>query len=123
MRTVLIADDEDRVRRLVATTIMSDQFELLHAANGNAAWELIEEHRPELVLLDVSMPGRSGLELTEAIRADPALAGTHVILITAYGEPDQIAAGERAGADLYLVKPFSPLQLLAAIERALKIQV
>jgi CheY-like chemotaxis protein len=66
------------------------------------------------------MPARSGLDVTRAIKADPELAGIHVILLTAHGREADIRAGMEAGADLYLTKPFSPLQLLTAVEEALR---
>jgi CheY-like chemotaxis protein len=116
---VLIADDEPRLRHLVRVTIASNQYEVLEAEDGDEAWALIQQHRPSLVILDVKMPGRDGLELTRAIKAAPELAGTHVILLTAYGQDTDMQAGQDAGADLFLTKPFSPLQLLTSVERAL----
>jgi CheY-like chemotaxis protein len=118
-RAVLIADDEPRLRQLVRVTIASNQYEVLEAEDGDEAWALIQQHRPALVILDVKMPGRDGLELTRAIKAAPELAGIHVILLTAYGQDPDVQAGQDAGADLFLTKPFSPLQLLTAVERAL----
>jgi CheY-like chemotaxis protein len=118
-RAVLIADDEPRLRQLVRVTIASNQYEVLEAEDGDEAWALIQQHRPALVILDVKMPGRDGLELTRAIKAAPELAGIHVILLTAYGQDTDVQAGQDAGADLFLTKPFSPLQLLTAVERAL----
>jgi CheY-like chemotaxis protein len=116
---VLIADDEPRLRQLVRVTIASNQYAVLEAEDGDEAWALIQQHRPALVILDVKMPGRDGLELTRAIKATPDLAGTHVILLTAFGQDADVQAGQEAGADLFLTKPFSPLQLLTAVERAL----
>jgi CheY-like chemotaxis protein len=116
---VLIADDEPHLRQLVRVTIASNQYEVLEAEDGDEAWALIQQHRPALVILDVKMPGRDGLELTRAIKAARDLAGIHVILLTAYGQDAAVQAGHEAGADLFLTKPFSPLQLLTAVERAL----
>jgi DNA-binding response OmpR family regulator len=103
----------------VSITITSDQYEVLEAKDGEEAWRLAEQYRPVVAVLDVRMPGRSGLELTRAIKADPDLARTHVILLTAHGREADVRAGLEAGADLYLTKPFSPLQLLTAVEEAL----
>src|SRR5688572_4038720 len=116
---VLIADDEASLRLLVRATIASDAYTLVEAADGDAAWQLVQEHRPAVALLDVQMPGRSGLEIARAIKADPALEGTHVIMLTAQTQGRDVAAGLAAGADAYLTKPFSPLELLEIIERAL----
>jgi CheY-like chemotaxis protein len=117
--TVLIADDEASLRLLVSATLASDEYELVEATDGDEAWALIQQHRPEIALLDVQMPGRTGLELTRAIKADPALAHAYVILLTAQAREADVAAGREAGADQYLTKPFSPLELLSVFERAL----
>jgi CheY-like chemotaxis protein len=119
MKTVLVADDEASLRLLVSATIASDEYVIVEASNGEDAWRLLREHRPELALLDVQMPGRTGLELTQQIREDAALAETHVILLTSKAQELDIQAGLAAGADYYLTKPFSPLQLLSLIERVM----
>ena len=119
-KTVLIADDEPNVRLLVNTLISSGQYAVLEAADGDEAWQLLQAHRPALAVLDVQMPGRSGLELTRAIRSDPALADTKVILLTARAQEADIKEGLAAGANSYLTKPFSPLQLLTGVEQALQ---
>lgn len=118
MQTVLIADDEPNLRLLVAATLASDEYALVEAADGDEAWEVLKTHRPAVALLDVQMPGRTGLELTRAIRQDPALAPTHVILLTSKARAVDREQGEAAGADRYLTKPFSPLELMLAVEQA-----
>jgi CheY-like chemotaxis protein len=118
-RTVLIADDEPSMRLLVTATIASDQIEVLEAADGDQAWELIEQRRPDLVLLDVQMPGLSGLDLARSIRADPGLSSIRVVLLTSKAQAGEVASGLEAGADLYLTKPFSPLSLLNYVEQSL----
>jgi CheY-like chemotaxis protein len=117
--TVIVADDEPSVRLLVTATIGPDGHELLEASDGDEAWDLIQKHRPVLVLLDVRMPGRSGLEVLRSIKADPTLSNTKVILLTASAQPSDINAGLMAGADFYLTKPFSPRDLLSRIDEAL----
>jgi CheY-like chemotaxis protein len=121
VKSVLIADDQSSIRLLVRATIESDAYSIAEASNGDQAWSLIKELRPDLVLLDVQMPGLSGLEVTRALRGDPSLAGTTVILLTADTMQAQVEAGLAAGADLYLTKPFSPLELLTVLEKALDI--
>lgn len=111
-KTVLIADDEPSMRLLVTATIASDQIEVLEAADGDEAWELIERHRPDLVLLDVQMPGQTGVELTRSIRANPDLSRTRIVILTSKAQATDVASGLAAGADLYLTKPFSPISLL-----------
>jgi CheY-like chemotaxis protein len=118
-KTVLIADDEPSMRLLVTATIASDRIAVLEAADGDEAWALIERHRPELVLLDVQMPGQTGIELTHRIRSDPSLFGTRIVILTSKAQATDVASGLAAGADLYLTKPFSPISLLAYVEQAL----
>lgn len=119
--TVLIADDEPSLRLLVAATLGSGAYRLVEAADGDEAWELLLRERPRVAILDVQMPGRTGLELTRAIRASAALRDTRVILLTSKAQQADIQAGLEAGADLYLTKPFSPLELLEAVERATRV--
>lgn len=121
LRTVVIADDEPSMRLLVHATIESDDHVVVEAADGVEAWALIQQHKPQLVLLDVEMPGRSGLEVLRSIKADPSLVATRVILLTSKAQESDIEAGLIAGADFYLTKPFSPLELLTRVEEALEL--
>jgi len=121
MRTVVIADDESSMRLLVHATIESDDYCVVEAADGVEAWTLVQKHKPALVLLDVQMPGRSGLEVLQLIKADPCLGETKVILLTAKAQESDIEAGLIGGADFYLTKPFSPLDLLTRVEEALQL--
>ena len=117
--TVLVADDEPSLRLLVLASITSDRCRVIEAADGDAAWSTLQRDRPALALLDVQMPGRTGLELTRAIRADARLRPMKVILLTAKSQHSDVEAGKAAGADRYLTKPFSPLELLRVVEGAL----
>jgi DNA-binding response OmpR family regulator len=121
VRIVVIADDESSIRLLVHATIESDDFVVMEASNGAQAWALIQQHKPGLVLLDVQMPGRSGLEVLRLIKADPGLKATRVILLTSKAQETDVEMGLMAGADFYLTKPFSPLDLLTRVEEALQI--
>jgi CheY-like chemotaxis protein len=121
LRTVVIADDEPSMRLLVHATIESDDYKVVEAGNGTEAWALIQQHRPSLVLLDVQMPGKSGLEVLQLVKADPSLAATRVILLTAKAQESDVETGLIAGADFYLTKPFSPLDLLTRVEEALQL--
>jgi CheY-like chemotaxis protein len=118
-KAVLIADDEPSLRLLVRATIESEEYVVLEAADGDEAWRQLQASRPAIALLDVQMPGRTGLELARAIRADPALAGTQVVLLTSKAQDTDIREGLLAGADKYLTKPFSPLELLTVVEEGL----
>jgi two-component system, OmpR family, alkaline phosphatase synthesis response regulator PhoP len=117
--TVVIADDEPSVRLLVQATVAEDNLKVIEAEDGDEAWALIQEWRPKVVLLDVRMPGRTGLDILIAIKADSSLNDTRVILLTASAMESDIAAGLAAGADAYLTKPFSPRDLLARLDEAL----
>ncbi|HEY1161832.1 MAG TPA: response regulator [Candidatus Dormibacteraeota bacterium] len=121
LRTVLIADDEPSMRLLVHATIESDDYTVVEAEDGAEAWSMIQKHRPSLVLLDVQMPGRSGIEVLRSIKADPHLKTTKVILLTSKAQESDVEEGLIAGADFYLTKPFSPLDLLTRVEEALQL--
>jgi CheY-like chemotaxis protein len=121
LRTVLIADDESSIRLLVHATIESDDYSVVEAADGAQAWALTQQLKPALVLLDVQMPGQSGLEVLRSIKADPELTATRVILLTSKAQERDIEVGLIAGADFYLTKPFSPLDLLTRVEEALEL--
>src|SRR5260370_21220305 len=111
LRTVVIADDESSMRLLVHATIESDDYYVVEAVDGAEAWAMVQKHRPALVLLDVQMPRQSGLEALRLIKADPSLAATRVILLTAKAHETDIKSGLIAGADFYLSTPFWPLSL------------
>lgn len=118
--TVLIADDEPSMRLLVQTTLASSNYQVVEACDGDEAWAFIKENRPRLVLLDIQMPGLTGLEILRSIKSDPSLAATRVIMVTAKALGADIEAGKAAGADFYLTKPFSPLELLSRVEETLR---
>jgi CheY-like chemotaxis protein len=120
LKTVLIADDEASLRLLVSATLEWEECTVIEAADGDQAWDLIREERPTLAILDVTMPGRNGIDLARAIKADGELRQTRVVLLTAKAQPQDVKAGLDAGADLYLTKPFSPLELLSVVEQALE---
>ena len=110
--TVVVADDDADIRDLVTFKLGSAGYTVVPAAVGDEALQLINEHRPELAVLDVMMPGQSGLDVLRSIRADEALAGTRVILLTARARDVDVDAGFSTGADDYLTKPFSPRELV-----------
>lgn len=117
--TILIVDDEPNLRNLVHATIDSPVYQVIEACDGDEAWALIKERKPALVLLDLKMPKRSGLDVLTAIRADPELRGTQVMVLTSSDQQLDIDAGILAGADYYLTKPFSPADLVARVSEAI----
>jgi two-component system KDP operon response regulator KdpE len=115
--TILIVDDEPQIRRVMRTTLSSNGYAVLEAKTGEEALEVIRKERPELVLLDVNMPGMSGLEVCREIRDQSDIA---IIMLTVRNtEHDKVMALD-AGADDYVVKPFSIEELLARIRAALR---
>jgi CheY-like chemotaxis protein len=122
MKRVLIADDQRTIRMLVAATLAVARLDVLEASDGNEAWGLIREHRPDLAILDVQMPGQTGLELVRAIRQDEKLADTRIILLTATAQGSDVEAGLSVGADRYVTKPFSPLDLLEEVRQVLELE-
>jgi CheY-like chemotaxis protein len=111
--TLLIADDDAHVRRLVHATLRGGGHDVLEAADGDAALAALRAHRPAVAVLDVQMPGRSGLDVCRSVRADPELRDIGVVIVSANAAADDAA---RAGADAFVPKPFSPLRLLAAVD-------
>ena len=110
---VLITDDHADIRKLVRMTLDTADVEVYEADNAASALDLIYRIRPTVVLMDIMMPGEmDGLDACRQIKADADLARTVVIMLTARGQQTDLDAGKSAGADAYLVKPFSPLELL-----------
>jgi DNA-binding response OmpR family regulator len=122
MPTVLIVDDEQHIRLLIEQTLEEledDGVELQTAADGEAALDVVRNHKPELVFLDVMMPRLNGFEVCRAIKEEMGLADTTVVMLTAKGQAYDREQGLEAGADRYLTKPFDPDEVLAVARAAL----
>ena len=118
MEKILIVEDQPDIRKLIRMTLEFEDYEIHEAADGAFGLRMASAVGPDLVLLDVMMPGElDGLQVCQRIKSDPKLAGLKVVLLTARGQARDRDAGQLAGADDYLVKPFSPLQLIETIER------
>ncbi len=117
MRKLLIVDDEDGVRSLVKMTLESSNYEILEARDGDEAMALVRHQHPDLVLLDVMLPDSSGIDICRIIKANPELAATTVVMLTAKAQGSDLEEAEAAGADGYFTKPFSPVALLHRVER------
>jgi putative two-component system response regulator len=115
---VLIVDDDKALIQLVAATLDTQGWTLLTATDGASALDLVQRERPQLVLLDIQMPDMSGIEVCRRIKADPATRDTVVIILTAMSREEDRQAALQAGADDYITKPFSPLQLLTRVQHA-----
>jgi DNA-binding response OmpR family regulator len=117
VKTVLVVDDEPIVREVVVGYLQRDGFRTLEAGDGNRARELLEHDPPNLVVLDLMLPGMDGLELCRWIRARSDLP---VIMLTARGEEADRIVGLELGADDYVTKPFSPRELAARVRTVLR---
>jgi CheY-like chemotaxis protein len=116
-RDLLVVDDDPFIRRLITTTLEDvAEFRLLEAQDGNQALELANRHRPQIVLLDVDIPGADGIEVCRALRANPHTSEATIVMLTASHDNALEAEAEAAGADLFLTKPFSPLELLQLVD-------
>ena len=118
MKTILIADDHDYLRLLVSKTLAGSRYRILEACDGDEAWKTCQSEQVDLVILDWMMPGMSGMEVVEALRADPATREIPVLMLTARTQARDRAKAEAVGVDGYLEKPFSPLALLELVEKA-----
>jgi CheY-like chemotaxis protein len=122
-RKILIADDEEPLRLLVRATLEDEsgegRYEIIEAIDGNEALEMARRERPELILLDIQMPGLSGLEVCKMLKDDPVTSDLMIVMLTARGQQSDRERGFAAGADDYFAKPFSPLELLQLVDRVM----
>ena len=117
MRTVLIVDDDPFIRRLIATTLEDvASFELLQASDGVEALEVARRDPPAIVFLDIDMPRLNGIETCRNLREESATSSATIVMLTAASGDEMERAAEEAGADLFLTKPFSPLELLRLVD-------
>ena len=113
---VLLVDDDASIRRFVALALEELEVDLVEVPGVAPAREALAAGRFDLIITDLMMPGETGLDLCLALKVEPMLAATRVIMLSARGTHADREAGLRAGADAYLVKPFSPMQLLALVD-------
>lgn len=114
---ILIADDEPTIRRLLGATLAPAGYEVVEAADGEAAWAVLDAtDAPELAVLDWIMPGLDGPEVCRRVRARAAPVAPYLILLTAKDRVEDLVAGLEAGADDYIAKPFSPGELRARVQ-------
>lgn len=116
MQKVLVVDDDPNVFELVQLYVEADNVEVLQALDAYAGLDLAMRQRPDVIVLDVMMPGMDGLEMCRALRDTSTVAKTPVIILSAKVKPEDIQAGYRAGADEYVTKPFEPEELAQRIQ-------
>jgi DNA-binding response OmpR family regulator len=119
MSLICIVDDDPDVRELVEYKLVQNGHEVLSATNGQDALRLVSETNPALLLLDVMMPGLSGFDVLSQLRADPATTHLPIIMLTAKAQDADAERGFALGASDYMVKPFSPRELLNRINAQL----
>jgi DNA-binding response OmpR family regulator len=112
---VLVADDEPHLLRLVKFRLEREGYEVLTAVDGEAALRVARDEHPDLCVLDVMMPKRSGFDVLRELRSDESCAGIKVIMLTARAQDRDVDVGFSLGADDYITKPFSPQELRVRI--------
>lgn len=115
MYKVLIADDEHNIRNILDFSLHAEGFLVVSALNGEDAYKLAVESKPDLIILDVMMPGQGGVETCRALKDDQRTATIPVILLTALNSRDDRKAGIEAGANAYITKPFSPQKVIDTV--------
>jgi DNA-binding response OmpR family regulator len=118
-KKILIVDDEPNIVISLEFLMKKEGFEVAIANDGEDALTKVDSFDPDLVLLDVMMPRKSGFEVCEALRADPGRAGLKIVMLTAKGRDTEVAKGLAIGADAYMTKPFSTKELLAMVKAML----
>ncbi len=118
MKKILIVDDQIEVRELVQVTLEIGDYQILAAENGQQAIEIARAEHPDIILLDIMMPGSDvdGLEACRRLKSDPATADITIVMLSAKGQEVDIQTGKVAGADDYFTKPFSPIALIEKVE-------
>ncbi len=117
---LLVADDEPNIVISLEYLMKREGYDVLVATDGNQALETIRREQPALVLLDVMMPGKTGFEVCQAVRADPALDGVRILMLTAKGRETDVSKGLALGANAYMTKPFSTRELVQKVAELLE---
>lgn len=121
-KRILAVDDEKHILRLVEINLQKAGYEVVTASNGREALEAVKLQRPDLIVMDVMMPEMDGLEALQHLKNDESSASIPVVMLTAKAQDADVFQGWQSGADLYLTKPFNPLELLTFVRRILDTQ-
>ena len=118
--TILVVEDDENIQQLVGYNLAKAGFHVLYADNGEQALSVIKREKPELIVLDLMLPGLSGFEVCKLVRKDPKTRNLPIVMLTAKSEENDMAMGLDLGADDYITKPFSPKILISRIKAALR---
>ena len=120
MKKILIVDDHEEIRKLVEITLRVEDYRILQAKNGEEAIEVVKAEKPDLIIMDIVMPGNiDGVEATRILKNDPETKACTIIMLTSKSDEEDIEKGMDAGANDYFTKPFSPLDLIKKVEEVL----
>jgi len=118
-KKILIADDNANIRDALTYLLEDEGYDLLLAKDGAETLRKVRENRPDILFLDIMMPEINGFDVCRTIKNDPDLRETYVIMLTAKGQVAEQERGKEVGADEYIVKPFSPMELLTKVKNIL----
>jgi CheY-like chemotaxis protein len=121
MKKILIVDDREEIRELVNVTLRGEDYQIFEAKTGQEAVEIATGEKPDLIIMDVMMPGEiNGLEATRLIKNNLETKKCKIVILSAKGQKIDIEKGTKSGADDYFVKPFEPLDLIAKVEEVIR---
>lgn len=116
-RRILVVEDQEDNRRILRDLLTTAGYELIEAEDGEGGLSAAAAHRPDLILMDIQLPGLDGYEATRRLKADPVLCAIPIIVVTSYALSGDDERARAAGCDAYVTKPFSPRKLLATVRR------
>src|SRR5262249_3303217 len=114
-RTVLLVDDDEDNLRILTSFLLRRGYEVRIARDGSTALASVRQQRPDVILLDVMMPGMDGMQVLDHLKLDPKTASIPVVMVTARTQDEDVLAGYQSGAEYYITKPYTPRQILHAI--------
>lgn len=120
MKKVLVADDDRNILYLISEVLAKDDYEVAQAVNGDHALKLARETKPDLIVLDIMMPGLDGFKVLKELKDDPQTKGIKVVVISAKTKPEDVDKGLAQGADHYFTKPFKISELTSKIRELLE---
>ena len=120
-KKILIADDNENIREALTYLLEDEGYKLWMAKDGAEALKEVRSVRPDILFLDIMMPEMNGYDVCRIIKNDPELSKTYVIMLTAKGQVAEQERGREVGADEYIVKPFSPMEILSKIKKLLTV--